>query len=336
MEELLTIAFLVVMGIVSLLGKYAEQKKQKEREKQATTRPEDLPERTRRMLYGDQGPPVAKRREDIPQAPPRTPAPQHEVPQTMREMRAPTRKTAQGSTLTRTLQSEVRKRAQQELERRRHEEQQRQAHRAERSQAAAAPEQGAFAPQMVQLNSVQELADEAASHAGRYGAQRGVGAVVVLMRRSRHARPMHGLPPDLFEHADRAMNAHGAIAEFTAHPETPIFWHNMTTGSLGAAADKRAMEKRLAKQGAPWRFYFADMRSELVDYHVGVLAPAPEAARAARRRRVARKRGRAAAPAAPMRGEPLGVPAWFRDIDAVRQGIIMQEILGTPKGLQDL
>lgn len=337
MEELLTILFLVVMGLISLAGRYAEQKKQKEREKQTKTRPEDLPERTRRMLYGDQGPPVAKPREGVPRTAPPPPRQAQPAPprKSVRRVEAPTRKTAEGSTLTQTLQSEVRWRAQTELQRRRQEEHRRHERRSEQTRSPAPTKQGAFMPQMVRLNSVQELADEAASYAGRHGAKRNVGAVVVLMRRSRHAGAMQGLPPDLFERADRALNAKGAVVEFVADAERPIYWHNMTTGSLGATADKRALERRLHEQGILWRFYFVDMRTDLVEYHVGVLAPVPEKQRAGKKRRTARKRAAAQA-AASVPGAPLPVPAWFNDLDAVRQGIVMQEILGQPKGLQDL
>ncbi|MBI1947787.1 MAG: hypothetical protein HYZ00_13955 [Candidatus Hydrogenedentes bacterium] len=88
--ELLGFLFFLAIAAIGWLHKISEERKAEERRKgRKTTRPEDLPEATRRMLYGDTGeprsfePPVAKPRQaGPPLAAPRTAVPRTATPRT--------------------------------------------------------------------------------------------------------------------------------------------------------------------------------------------------------------------------------------------------------------
>lgn len=95
MESLFGLIIFGIIAAVSGLVKLAEKRKEEELRKQRPTKQnvDELPEATRRMLYGDGGPPVARRRgagpppppiavprrETLPQAPQRRPVPQRQV-----------------------------------------------------------------------------------------------------------------------------------------------------------------------------------------------------------------------------------------------------------------
>jgi hypothetical protein len=98
MEEFIGLIIFGVIAAISGFAKLQEQRKEEEARKQRGNRPsvDDLPEATRRMLYGDSTPPVARRRSEgppppvaVPRAEAPRPAPQRRpVPQ--RQQTAPT------------------------------------------------------------------------------------------------------------------------------------------------------------------------------------------------------------------------------------------------------
>ncbi len=72
MEEFIGLIIFGIIAAVSGLAKLQEQRKEEEARKQRANRKgvDELPEATRRMLYGDGGPPVARRRGEGPPPPP--------------------------------------------------------------------------------------------------------------------------------------------------------------------------------------------------------------------------------------------------------------------------
>ena len=99
MEEFIGLIIFGVIAAISGFAKLQEQRKEEEARKQrSANRPsvDELPEATRRMLYGDGGPPVAKRRGEgtpppvaVPRAEAPRPAPQQRpVPQRQQGMPA--------------------------------------------------------------------------------------------------------------------------------------------------------------------------------------------------------------------------------------------------------
>ncbi|HOF40906.1 MAG TPA: hypothetical protein PLD73_12600 [Candidatus Hydrogenedentes bacterium] len=87
MDELGSLLIVIIVVVASLIGKIQEQRKASEHKRsRKPVRPEDLPEATRRMLYGaPEKPPAATRREPAPvrTAQPRV-APQAARPQVVR------------------------------------------------------------------------------------------------------------------------------------------------------------------------------------------------------------------------------------------------------------
>ncbi|HOD49682.1 MAG TPA: hypothetical protein PLJ71_02440 [Candidatus Hydrogenedentes bacterium] len=89
MNELGSLIVIVIVIVASVIGKIQEQRKAQERKKSRTpVRPEDLPEATRRLLYGTPDKPAADARRESPQvrtAQPRTAPPvQRQQPVTVR------------------------------------------------------------------------------------------------------------------------------------------------------------------------------------------------------------------------------------------------------------
>jgi hypothetical protein len=86
MEELGTLVVIFIIVFASVIGKIQEQRKAQERKKShKPVRPEDLPEATRRLLYGTPEKPASETRRESPQvrtAQPRTAPPvQRQQPQ---------------------------------------------------------------------------------------------------------------------------------------------------------------------------------------------------------------------------------------------------------------
>lgn len=79
MEELIGFLIFLVLAAFSVLSKVREQRAEEERRAQRAREKAqeqlELPEATRRTLYGEGGPPVAQRRQEVPAAPPRFPMP---------------------------------------------------------------------------------------------------------------------------------------------------------------------------------------------------------------------------------------------------------------------
>lgn len=89
MDELGYVVVIIIVAIASVIGKIQEQRKAQEGKKsRKPVRPEDLPEATRRLLYGAPEKPVSETRRQEPQvrtAQPRTARPvQRQQPQTVR------------------------------------------------------------------------------------------------------------------------------------------------------------------------------------------------------------------------------------------------------------
>ena len=78
-EEFIGLIIFGIIAAVSGLAKLQEQRKEEEARKERANRKgvDELPEATRRMLYGDGGPPVARRRGE---GPPPPPVPRAEAP----------------------------------------------------------------------------------------------------------------------------------------------------------------------------------------------------------------------------------------------------------------
>lgn len=95
MDDVIGFIIFAVIAAISGLAKLMENRKAEEARKQQANRKgvDELPEATRRMLYGDGGPPVARRRGEGPPPPPvpraeaprpapqRRPVPQQQAPQ---------------------------------------------------------------------------------------------------------------------------------------------------------------------------------------------------------------------------------------------------------------
>lgn len=95
MEDLIGFLIFAAIAGIGALSKYAESKKaERERQNRPVVKPEDLPEATRRMLYGESGVPprpgqrpghdipTARRKAAVPPSPPRPPMPPREGPRT--------------------------------------------------------------------------------------------------------------------------------------------------------------------------------------------------------------------------------------------------------------